>query len=152
MMRWFPPDDGWWKLNCNGTPKGNPGLSGAGSVIRNNKRDMIFAFYEFLQDQTNTFAKLYAIFRGLELSLHAGGRCIRLELDATAVLNILHKDNRQWRLQLLTCLWLLRRQMNVVFLHIYREGNKPTWQTLRVLWELLKLSETKSAFGGSYSS
>ncbi|KAL0421675.1 UNVERIFIED_CONTAM: hypothetical protein Slati_3190400 [Sesamum latifolium] len=81
IFNWKKPTNGWWKLNCDGASKGNPGPSGAGGLIRDSNGRMIIAFADFLEEHTNTYAELYAVVRGIQLAQEA--RNGRLETPAT---------------------------------------------------------------------
>ncbi|KAL0443394.1 UNVERIFIED_CONTAM: putative ribonuclease H protein [Sesamum latifolium] len=43
---WLKPEPGWVKLNTNGASKGNPGLAGAGGIVRDYEGKVILAFFE----------------------------------------------------------------------------------------------------------
>ncbi|KAL0413202.1 UNVERIFIED_CONTAM: putative ribonuclease H protein [Sesamum radiatum] len=72
LVWWTTPTNGWMKLNCDGTSKGNPGPSGAAGVIRDSSGGFCVAFHEFLGEQANIFAELYAVVRGVELAMDYG--------------------------------------------------------------------------------
>ncbi|KAL0444097.1 UNVERIFIED_CONTAM: putative ribonuclease H protein [Sesamum latifolium] len=65
MVRWQSPKVGWFKLNCDGAAKGNPGQAGAGGVVRDSQGRLIFALYEYLGVKTNVFAELMAVVGGV---------------------------------------------------------------------------------------
>ncbi|KAL0453728.1 UNVERIFIED_CONTAM: putative ribonuclease H protein [Sesamum latifolium] len=126
LIPWVPPNRKWWKLNCDGASKGNRGLAGAGGLARDCQGNLIFAFYDCLDVQTNTYAELFAVVRGLQLARERGCRQIWVETDAMAVLHLIQKDEGDWHIQmLLTRLIVMRRGMNLLFTHVYREGNQP---------------------------
>ncbi|KAL0355213.1 UNVERIFIED_CONTAM: putative ribonuclease H protein [Sesamum radiatum] len=72
LVRWLPPHDEWVKLNCDGASKGNPGEAGVGGLLWNNQGKLIFAYYDFISHQSNTYAELCALVRGLELAKEFG--------------------------------------------------------------------------------
>ncbi|KAL0367606.1 UNVERIFIED_CONTAM: hypothetical protein Sradi_3650700 [Sesamum radiatum] len=103
---------------------GNLGEAGAGGILRDGQRIMIFAFYEFLGTQTNAYVELFAIVHGVQLARHLGYQQIWVEIDTQAVLHLISKEEGDWQLQvLLTKLRMLKRQMHLKFTHVYREGN-----------------------------
>ncbi|KAL0293186.1 UNVERIFIED_CONTAM: putative ribonuclease H protein [Sesamum radiatum] len=53
-VHWRKPQEGWYKLNTDGASKGNPGISGAGGILRDQLRKVIFAFQEPLRIATNS--------------------------------------------------------------------------------------------------
>ncbi|KAL0293316.1 UNVERIFIED_CONTAM: putative ribonuclease H protein [Sesamum radiatum] len=55
-VHWRKPPEGWYKLNTDGASKGNPGISGAGGILRDQLGKVIFAFQEPLGNATNTQA------------------------------------------------------------------------------------------------
>ncbi|KAL0283524.1 UNVERIFIED_CONTAM: hypothetical protein Sangu_2884600 [Sesamum angustifolium] len=66
MVRWIPPLQGRWKLNFEGASKGNPSPVGAGGLVRDSHGRMLFGFYDFLDEHSNTYAELFAVVRGLQ--------------------------------------------------------------------------------------
>ncbi|KAL0448028.1 UNVERIFIED_CONTAM: hypothetical protein Slati_1930700 [Sesamum latifolium] len=98
LTQWNKPIDGWWKLNYDGASKGNPRASGAGGLIRDCHSNLVLAFADFLGEQTNAYAELYTVVRGLHSARDA--RCSRLsiEIDAMVVLHIIQKGDGDWRL------------------------------------------------------
>ncbi|KAL0423890.1 UNVERIFIED_CONTAM: hypothetical protein Sradi_0923800 [Sesamum radiatum] len=50
-----------FKFNCDDTSKGNPGPMGSGSLLHDRHENMVFAFHDFLDIRTTTFAELYAV-------------------------------------------------------------------------------------------
>ncbi|KAL0463265.1 UNVERIFIED_CONTAM: putative ribonuclease H protein [Sesamum latifolium] len=116
LVRWIPPIEGRWKLNSDGASKGNPGQAGAGGVVRDSCSRLILGFAEGLDIQTNVYAELFAIVKGLELAKDAGCTHLWVETDAKIVLQIIQKETGPWQLQhLLTRLRVLRRGIHVVF-------------------------------------
>ncbi|KAI3459668.1 hypothetical protein Pfo_016331, partial [Paulownia fortunei] len=65
---WRGPDSNFCKLNYDGASRGNPGSAVAGGVIRNHIGRTRFAYYNFLVMRPNTYAKLFAIAKGIRLS------------------------------------------------------------------------------------
>lgn len=63
----YMPGTGKLKLNTDGRSRGNPGKAGFGGVIRDDRGFWILGFYGRSKDCTNLEAKLWGIFRGLEL-------------------------------------------------------------------------------------
>lgn len=57
VTRWLRPKEGWVKLNSDGYSKGNPGLSGSGSMLRNEEGLVIWAQAEYYGTQTNMVAE-----------------------------------------------------------------------------------------------
>ncbi|KAL0448795.1 UNVERIFIED_CONTAM: putative ribonuclease H protein [Sesamum latifolium] len=70
-------------MNTDGASKGNPGISGAGGILRDQLGRVIFAFQEPLGNITNTQAELQAIHRGLQICIDRGFRNVWIETDAT---------------------------------------------------------------------
>lgn len=58
---WHPPPKGFLKFNIDGASKGNPGMTGHGGVLRDEKGSIIFMFYCHLGKATNNMAKLMAM-------------------------------------------------------------------------------------------
>ncbi|KAL6578995.1 hypothetical protein OROMI_009211 [Orobanche minor] len=69
---WLKPPTGWFKLNTDGAVKGNPGPANAGGIVRGHDGAVVFCFWEYIGVQTNTFAELHRIWRGLQLCRDRG--------------------------------------------------------------------------------
>ncbi|KAL6558441.1 hypothetical protein OROMI_018791 [Orobanche minor] len=124
-VRWVKPVEGWWKLNSDGASKGNPGISGAGGVIRDHLGSPCLMFSEFLGERSNNYAELYAIWRGLEFCLQRNFIKVWVECDSTLALRMINNRGKSnWHLHgLLIKIWTIIDKMEVRFSHIYREGN-----------------------------
>ncbi|KAL2241481.1 UNVERIFIED_CONTAM: hypothetical protein Sindi_0789300 [Sesamum indicum] len=72
VIRWRHPIGGWWKLNTDRASKSNSGCAGAGGIIRDCYGRLVLGFADGLGVQTNTYAELYAIARGLQLAKDTG--------------------------------------------------------------------------------
>ncbi|KAL0452939.1 UNVERIFIED_CONTAM: hypothetical protein Slati_1272000 [Sesamum latifolium] len=78
-MKWLRLAVGWWKLNCDGASKGNPRKAGARGIIRDCRGQMVLAFATGLDIQTNVFAELFTIVKGLQMAREAG--CTQLLIE-----------------------------------------------------------------------
>ncbi|KAL6550656.1 hypothetical protein OROMI_021144 [Orobanche minor] len=124
-VRWAKPSSGWIKLNTDGADKGNPGYAGAGGMARNHLGAPLLYFSEFLGDQTNTYAELHAIWRGIDLCLDKKFENIWVEVDSKVALRlILGAMSCRWNLQMLVSkIRILLTKANFRLTHIFREGN-----------------------------
>lgn len=66
---WQPPRKGFLKLNIDGASKGNPGTTGHGGVLRDEKGNISFIFHGHLRKATNNIAKILAMEHCLEFLL-----------------------------------------------------------------------------------
>ncbi|KAL0286428.1 UNVERIFIED_CONTAM: putative ribonuclease H protein, partial [Sesamum radiatum] len=125
-VHWRKPQEGWYKLNTDGASKGNPGISGAGGILRNHLGRVMFAFLEPLGINTNTHAELSAIHRGLQLCRDKGFRKIWIETDAKAIITLISSPRQgAWNLQnTLQRIRNILSQMTYRISHIFREGNQ----------------------------
>ncbi|KAL0289915.1 UNVERIFIED_CONTAM: putative ribonuclease H protein [Sesamum radiatum] len=116
----------WYKLNMDGASKGNPGISGAGGILRDQSGKVIFAFQEPLGNATNTQAELSAIHRGLQICFSRGLHKIWIETDATTIIKLISAPQRgAWNLQAtLQNIRKILSQMEHKLSHIVREGNQ----------------------------
>ncbi|KAL2235277.1 UNVERIFIED_CONTAM: putative ribonuclease H protein [Sesamum indicum] len=89
IVKWIKPDREWLKLNMDGASKGNPGVAGAGGIIRNYLGQTVFVFQEHLGLMTNTAAELNAIYRGVKLCIDNNIRKIWVETDANIAIKLI---------------------------------------------------------------
>ncbi|KAL0392504.1 UNVERIFIED_CONTAM: putative ribonuclease H protein [Sesamum radiatum] len=91
---------GWFKLNTDGASKRNPGVAGAGGIIKNHLGQTVLAFQEHLGLTSNTAAELKAIYRGLKLCIDSNIRKIWVETDANIALKLISSPSQgPWHLQ-----------------------------------------------------
>lgn len=126
IVEWTKPSIGWVKLNTDGASLGNPGIAGAGGLLRDHKGQLIFAFKEPLGHSTNTMAEPKALHRGLLLSWQHGFSKIWVEVDATSIISLLSSEyTGLWLFQhILHHIQSLLNLMEVRITHIFREANQ----------------------------
>jgi ribonuclease HI len=104
---WKPPSSGSLKLNFNGVAKGNPGRTGLGGVIRDNKGNIIWLYDGSLGNSTNNVVEFGSLETGLEILSWEGMTNSIVEGDFALVINIvikiqngtrMGKIQRHWRL------------------------------------------------------
>ncbi|KAL0442005.1 UNVERIFIED_CONTAM: putative ribonuclease H protein [Sesamum radiatum] len=119
-------DRGWFKLNTDGVSKGNPGVAGAGGIIRNHLGQTVLAFQEHLGLISNTATELKAIYRGVKLCIDSNIRKIWVETDANVALKLISSPSQgPWHFQnLLQQIRNLLSQTEFKISHIFREGNQ----------------------------
>ncbi|KAL6550650.1 hypothetical protein OROMI_021138 [Orobanche minor] len=124
-VRWARPIMGWVKLNTDGAAKGNPGCAASGGIVRDHSGSPLFYFSEFLGDQSNTYAELHAIARGLELCLDKNFANIWVEVDSkVAIRLVLGTTSCHWKLQCVVAnIRNFLSKANIRLSHIFREGN-----------------------------
>lgn len=86
---WFMPSGGWFKLNSDGSSRGNPGLSGGGGVVRDTSGNVIFVYSDFFGQLTSFQAEARALCLGLEICNRKGLRNIVAEVDSKVLWLIL---------------------------------------------------------------
>ncbi|KAL6564968.1 hypothetical protein OROMI_016418 [Orobanche minor] len=125
LVRWSKPQPGWWKLNTDGSARGNPGDAAAGGIIRDHVGKPLIMFSEFLGVRTNNFAELYAIWRGLEFCIDNHFDKVWVEVDSKIALSLIeHSATTHWQLQsIISKIRDFRGSIEIRFSHIFREGN-----------------------------
>ncbi|KAG6466890.1 hypothetical protein ZIOFF_075312 [Zingiber officinale] len=123
-VHWRRPDDGWFKLNTDGSSRGNPGESSYGAIVRDHSGQVVVARQGVLGEGSNIRAELMAILRGLELCVDRQLFPIWLESDSLVALHIIGSSGISWELrEEILRIRRLVRQYGVRCTHIYREGN-----------------------------
>ncbi|XP_042954647.1 uncharacterized protein LOC122291062 [Carya illinoinensis] len=92
-VKWKSPKQGWVKLNVDGCSLGNPGPSGAGGIIRDDKGNMLCGFAVDTGHNSNNHAELMGLLHGLRHIGFMGFVLVEIELDSMLVLNWL-RNNR----------------------------------------------------------
>ena len=84
------------KLNTDGSAIGNPGLAGAGGVLRDHRGQWITGFSLCGGFASNNMAELAVVRQGLEIAWNKGYRLLHLELDSKVVLFWLTNQNMNY--------------------------------------------------------
>ena len=77
-------------LYCDGASRGNPGPSGAGVVLLDEKGEQIFELSRYLDNGTNNEAEYRALVRGLEAAADLGVKRLEIFLDSELVVRQLN--------------------------------------------------------------
>lgn len=127
IIRWRPPDPGWYKVNVDGSVDTSPGELFGGALFRNSRGFFVAAFtrkvgWGFALEAELAMALLVVLFA------HAKGWLrLWLESDSEMVARFLQAPSSvvPWRLHALWQRYLIiRESMELRVTHIYREGNQ----------------------------
>ena len=126
-MRWFKPPAGWFKLNSDGAPCGNPSKVGGGGIIRDCNGLWVKGFARSIGYATSITAKFWALRDGLKLALNEGIQRLIVELNAKVMVDLINSNaatNKLYAPLLYDYRYLLTRFIQVQVAHVYREGNR----------------------------
>ena len=84
------------KINTDGSALGNPGIAGAGGILRDHLGQWISGFSLHVGLATNNMVELAAFRQGLAMAWTMGFKFIYLELDSKVVLNWLTKSQYEF--------------------------------------------------------
>jgi ribonuclease HI len=85
------PSPGFIKINFVGASKGNPGPTGFGFILRDEKGSILCISKGSLGYDSNNEANIWALIKGLTLTQHHGYHQIVVEGDSQIILNMLTK-------------------------------------------------------------
>lgn len=125
-IRWNPPSFNYWKLNTDGSAKGNPGIAGAEGIFRDSDGNRVKGYQHNLGQTTAVIAELWGLLSGLELAWELGCRKLHVELDSEIVCKMVHNQKHPTALLrpfLRKITQLLDQEWDVSVHHIYRESN-----------------------------
>ena len=111
----------------DGSALGNPGLAGAGGVLRDHWGQWISGFSLHVGLATNNMAELAAVRQGLEMAWAMGSKYLQLDLDSKVVLIWLTNPCVNYLTNMMPlicdCRNLLALKWEVHMQHVYREAN-----------------------------
>ncbi|XP_041003911.1 uncharacterized protein LOC121249264 [Juglans microcarpa x Juglans regia] len=87
IIQWHRLKHGWFKLNVDGSSKGNSGKAGAGGILPDAEGKMIFAFSSPLEHGTNNYAEFMALFLGVRKICLYGLDKIEIEMNSQIAVN-----------------------------------------------------------------
>ena len=122
VLHWIRPLRGRVKLNSDGCSKGNLGISGGGSILRDCEGKVIWAQADGFGCQSNMIAETRALLQGVKKCLADGYTHVDLEMGSFILLQILKREvETPWSIIYeVRELWRCVDQMNVQLLHAYR--------------------------------
>ena len=128
LIHWKAPPHPYLKLNFDGSALDNPGLVGAGGVLRDHQAGRwIIGFSLHVGLTTNNMAELAAVRQGLAMAWNMGLKFLQLELDSKVVLTWLTNSNMNYPPNMMPlicdCRNLLDQDWEVHVLHVYCEAN-----------------------------
>lgn len=112
-------------LNTDGCSKGNLGICGGGSVLRNSSGGFVLAFSAFLRDYSSLHTEAMVVRLSLQLCIQRGFAQVFVQFDSLALIDILRGK--------FCCPWKIRGEVTQIcqmvgnvssFLHCYKETNK----------------------------
>ncbi|XP_073062068.1 uncharacterized protein [Primulina eburnea] len=124
IVRWLRPPFSCFKLNVDGSSRGNPGDSSVGGVVRDHSGRVLLSFSEFIGAGSTIRAELWAVWRGLILCSDLSFFPLWIEVDSQISIQILRSRQCRWGLDhIVSRILVLLRGRMVHISHIYREGN-----------------------------
>lgn len=93
MIHWSAPPEQVVKLNTDGASRGNPGIAGAGGVIRDSTGKWLVGYAAHLGMTSNLAAELHALRLGLILAWDEGYRMVICEMDALTMLDLIQSND-----------------------------------------------------------
>ncbi|XP_073129053.1 uncharacterized protein [Henckelia pumila] len=124
IVHWLRPPPGSFKLNVDGSSRGNPGESSVGGVVWDSSGRVLAFFSEFIGLGSNVRAELWAVWRGILLCSNLSLFPLWIETDSQISIQILRSRRCHWDLDhIVSRTRVLVRNRPVHFSHIYREGN-----------------------------
>ena len=61
QVRWLNPPSNWFKLNSDGSSRGNPGLASDGGLIHNEKGEWVNGYARAISITTSVVAELWTL-------------------------------------------------------------------------------------------
>ncbi|OVA09801.1 Ribonuclease H domain [Macleaya cordata] len=125
ILRWSTPPPGYFILNTDGASADL--LAAGGGVIRDNRGNIVAAFYSFYGPGTNNLAESRALLDGLLLCRQIGIRRIAVRVDSKLVASWYHlKYKIPWTiLRWWNKIRETARNLDLLVSHVYRELNAP---------------------------
>ncbi|MBI5886630.1 MAG: ribonuclease HI family protein [Deltaproteobacteria bacterium] len=114
-------------INVDGASRGNPGLAGAGAVIRDRDGTVVKKLKKFLGSVTNNVAEYQALIMALEAATHLGLTDVRIYADSELMVKQINGVYKVKSVDLKPlydkAMLLIKRLPSVKLSHIMREEN-----------------------------
>ncbi|EYU27884.1 hypothetical protein MIMGU_mgv1a013877mg [Erythranthe guttata] len=127
-VTWEKPEEGWTKLNYDGSCKGKTGKCSIGGIFRDHNADFLLGYAESIGQSNSTIAELAALLRGLEIVRENGWSDVWLEGDSKSLVDIIAGKREvkctQVQMHVDRINLIVPEIKNCIITHIYREGNR----------------------------
>ncbi|XVF30503.1 hypothetical protein REPUB_Repub16aG0063700 [Reevesia pubescens] len=126
LVGWFPLAPGIVRLNTDGASLENPGIAGAGGLIRTSMGEWSVGFRAHLGVCSNVAAELQAVRFGLLLAWNEGFRHIECQIDAKVIIDLINDANSNLHplgILIEDIRMLKARSWVCHIIHTLREGN-----------------------------
>lgn len=120
------PEEGWIKVNCDGASRGNPGRSGIGFCLRDDRGDVKYAAGREIEESSNNEAEVKAMVEALRVCKVMNYLQICLQTDSMLLKNIIEG---LWKppwtiIDQIEEIMKFKEEHNIKVSHTYREGNR----------------------------
>ena len=117
-----------YEMYFDGCSKGNPGLSGAGSVIYKNEEEIWANSYFISDSATNNVAEYFGLIRGLKRAIKMNIRSLIIKGDSQLIIKQM-KGEYQVKSESMIELYNIAKELekefeNISYEHVYRKYNK----------------------------
>jgi ribonuclease HI len=117
-----------YEMYFDGCSKGNPGLSGAGSVIYKNGEEIWANSYFVSNSATNNVAEYFGLIRGLKRAIKMNIRSLIIKGDSQLIIKQM-KGEYQVKSESMIELYEIAKELetqfeNISYEHVYRKYNK----------------------------
>lgn len=115
-------------INTDGGARGNPGPSGTGVVIKDQKGQVLYAVGEYIGTATNNIAEYKALIRSLEQAHNLGATELQINMDSELIVKQMlgqYKIKEPTLKELAGQVFRLQNHFQKIsFTHVRREFNK----------------------------
>ena len=126
-IRWMEPNEGWVKVNVDGSRNNDSGMIAAGGVLRNHGKNWLQGFVTNKGVGSIIEAELWGLYEGLLMAWNSGYKKVLVESDCLEVVQLMHKvtkPNHPCFSIIQSCKNLMLADWDCSVNHVYREGNK----------------------------
>ncbi|GAA0160724.1 hypothetical protein LIER_39091 [Lithospermum erythrorhizon] len=124
ICSWTKPDTRRFKLNVDGSSKGNPDISGGEGILRNDSGDMLFAFTRDYGRHSSLLSEFRALLEGLKVCLSYNIKGILIESDSKCLINMISTGSWPWYLSAIgESIVTLMASIEAVLHHVFRVSN-----------------------------
>ncbi|MCH79341.1 ribonuclease H protein, partial [Trifolium medium] len=128
FIGWKQPQEGWFKLNCDGAHKSSIHLSGCGGLLRNNNGICVSSFARKIGSCDALQAEVWGMYIEMDLARRRGITHIQVESDSKVLVDMV-TGNCKVNGRIPTLIKRVRALKNldwhIQINHIWREGNRP---------------------------